>query len=30
MDKVARNDASESINNIIDAVGRHLADNVEL
>lgn len=30
MDKVARNDASESINNIIDAVSRHLAENVEL
>ena len=30
MDKVARNDASEAINNIIDAVSRHLVENVEL
>lgn len=30
MSKVARNDASEAINNIIDAVSRHLQDNVEL
>lgn len=30
MEKVARNDASEAINNIIDAVSRHLVENVEL
>ena len=30
MSKVARNDASESINNIIDAVSRHLVENGEL
>lgn len=30
MDKVARNDVSDAINNILDAVAKHLDDKVEL
>jgi len=30
MDKVARNDVSDAINNILDAVAKHLDDKVEI